>query len=189
MLNVDFTKLTQLDQEFDGTNNIDNKLSPVVGVGFYYYSKRFYAGISVPNLLETRHFDYSSGSASTVSYIGNEQMNFYLIAGHVFDIDENWEFKPAVLTKLVFGTPLQLDISANFWYKKMLTLGDAYRWDAAYRLMSGFNVSKSIMIGLAYDKEVTELGNTLYNVGSFEIVIRAELFKRFYKDCTCLRFF
>lgn len=189
LLNIDFTRLSQYDIEFSSDNNIDNKLSPRIGAGFYYYTKRFYAGLSVPNLLETNHFDTSNSSSNAATFLAKEQMNFYFITGNVFDLDENWEFKPAFLTKIVFGAPVQLDLSANFWYKKKLILGAAYRWDAALSFLTGFNINESILIGLSYDREVTDLGNTTFNDGSFEVVFRVELFKRFYKDCTCLRFF
>jgi len=35
------------------------------------------------------------------------------------------------------------------------------------------------MLGLAYDKETTELGSTQFNDGSFEIFLRFELVKSF----------
>src|SRR5690606_37148832 len=94
LLNVDFTKLSQADDELDENDNIDNKLSPRLGAGFYYYTKKFFAGISVPNLIETRHFNPSSSTSNAASFVAKEQMNFYLIAGQVYDLDENWEFKP-----------------------------------------------------------------------------------------------
>ncbi|UOB19077.1 PorP/SprF family type IX secretion system membrane protein [Abyssalbus ytuae] len=189
LLNIDFTRLSQYNIEFDQSNNIDNKLSPRLGTGFYYYTDKFYAGISVPNLLETKHFDRSSGGSNAASFLAKEQMNFYFMGGYVFNLDESWEFKPAILTKLVYGTPLQVDMSANFWYKKKLVLGGAYRWDAAFSFLTGLNISEDFMVGLSYDREVTDLGNTTFNDGSFEIVLRVELFKRFYEDCNCLRFF
>jgi hypothetical protein len=43
-----------------------------------------------------------------------ERVNYYLTAGHVFDLDYNLKFKPAIMTKLVQGAPLQVDLSANF---------------------------------------------------------------------------
>ena len=44
------------------------------------------------------------------------------------------------------------------------------------------------MVGLAYDKETTELGNTAFNDGSFEIMLRYEL-KTKYKKVLTPRFF
>jgi hypothetical protein len=42
------------------------------------------------------------------------EVNYYLTAGHVFDLDYNLKVKPAIMTKLVQGAPLQVDLSANF---------------------------------------------------------------------------
>lgn len=190
LLNVDFNKLVQHEPELvDINDNIDNKLSPNIGAGFYYYTKKFYAGISVPNILETNHFNPSSSSNMATSFVAKEQINFYLMVGQVYDLTNEWEIKPALLAKMVFGAPLQVDLSSNFWYKKKFIIGAAYRWEAAWSFLLGFNINDSMMVGLAYDKEVTDLGSTSFNDGSFEITFRVELFKRLYKDCTCLRFF
>jgi len=57
-LDVDFTQLNLLDpSDINFAQNIDNKFSPVIGVGLYYHTENFYAGLSVPNLIETNHFD------------------------------------------------------------------------------------------------------------------------------------
>ncbi|MCB0375376.1 MAG: type IX secretion system membrane protein PorP/SprF, partial [Sinomicrobium sp.] len=139
---------------------------------------RFYLGLSAPNLLETKHFD-ESGNGNSSSYIAKERINYYLIMGHVFDISDNVKFKPAVLTKLVFGAPLQVDVSANFLLYERLTLGAAYRWSAALSAMAGFQISDGMMIGFAYDRETTQLGRTEFNDGSFEVLLRFELFKKY----------
>ncbi|WP_103071224.1 PorP/SprF family type IX secretion system membrane protein [Aquimarina sediminis] len=187
LLNVDFQKLTQFnsnDALFE--NNIDNKFSPNVGVGIYYHTNRFYVGLSAPNLLETDHFDESttSNSSTAVSFLAEERVNYYLIAGHVFDLSDDVKFKPAVLSKLVFGAPLQVDLSANFLLYDRLTLGAAYRWSAAVSAMAGFQISDSLMIGFAYDRETTELGQTQFNDGSYEVMLRFELFKKYNRMLT-----
>ena len=181
LLDVNFDKLSRFnisDPRF--TNNIDNKFSPNVGIGVYYYTQKFYAGLSVPNLLETDHFDENNLDTSKgASVIAEERANYYFITGYAFDLNEHLKFKPALLTKLVFGAPLQVDISGNFLLYEKLTLGAAYRWSAAVSGMVGFQISDQLMVGFAYDKETTELGNTLYNDGSYEVVIRFELFKKY----------
>ena len=99
-------------------------------------------------------------------------MNLYLITRYVWDLNEFLKFKPALLTKVVRGAPLQVDLSANFMLNDKFILGAAYRWDAAFSGMAGFNVSNKFLIGIAYDKETTELGNTAFNDGSFEVIFR-----------------
>ncbi|CAM4063337.1 MULTISPECIES: type IX secretion system membrane protein PorP/SprF [Flavobacterium] len=179
LLNVDFGKLNIYDpnDEF-GRQNIDNKFSPNVGAGIYFHSDKTYIGLSVPNFLETKHFDKNDTSFSSES-IAVERMHYYLIGGHVFDFSENIKFKPAVLTKLVQGSPLQVDLSANLLFNEKFTVGLAYRWSAAMSAMVGFQASDSWFIGYAYDMETTKLAS--YNSGSHEIFLRYELFKNYDK--------
>lgn len=188
LLNVDYQKLSQFqsgDVVFDN-GNIDNKFSPNVGAGLYYHSEKFYVGLSAPNLLETNHFDESAtvDSNDSSTFIAEERINYYLITGYVFDLSDSVKFKPAILGKLVFGAPLQVDVSANFLLYDRLTLGAAYRWSAAFSGMIGFQISDSLMMGFAYDRETTELGNTQFNDGSYEVMLRFELFRRYNRMLT-----
>ncbi|WP_324028160.1 type IX secretion system membrane protein PorP/SprF [Maribacter sp. BPC-D8] len=185
LFNVDFTKLRNYGAE---TNlpNIDNKFSPNFGAGIYYHTDQFYAGLSVPNFLQTEHFDNSDTNSS--SLIAQERMNFYLITGYVFDLKNNVKFKPAALIKAVKGAPLQIDLSANFLFNDKFSLGAAYRWDAALSALFGFQLNDQFMLGLAYDKETTDLGATRFNDGSFEIMLRYEFLNK-YKRVITPRFF
>lgn len=181
LLDVDFNKLTYInsgDPTFQ--NNIDNKFSPNIGVGFYLHSDKSYLGISAPSLLETKHFQNNS---SSVAY---ERIHYYMIAGHVFDLNENIKFKPSILTKFVQGAPLQVDLSGNFLINEKFTAGVSYRWSAAVSAMVGFKASDSWFIGYGYDLDTTKLGN--YNSGSHEIFLRYELFKKINR-ITSPRFF
>ena len=176
LLDIRFSELNQ-----DVTNpggpdptlqqDIQNRLSPNIGAGVYYHTDRFYAGLSVPRFLETSHFDESSLSTA------KEQMNFYLITGYVFDMGPFWKFKPALLSKVVQGAPLQLDFSANFMYNDKFIMGAAYRWDAAVSAMVGFQISPEFLIGMAYDREITALGSAVFNDGSFEVILRYDFIK------------
>lgn len=177
LLNIDFTKLNiynPADPRFQ--NNVDNKFSPNIGAGIYFHSNKSYLGLSVPNFLETKHFDESSNSNSA-SFVAKERMHYYFIGGHVFDLGPSIQFKPAFLTKMVQGAPLQVDVSANFLFNEKFTLGAAYRWSAAMSAMVGFQVNQNWFIGYAYDMETTKLAD--YNSGSHEIFLRYELFNNF----------
>ena len=181
LLNLDFNKLRNFDDEPINGDNIENKFSPNFGIGAYYHTDKFYLGLSAPNLLETNHFDNSNRDANSVTFLSKERINFYAITGYVFDLSNDFKFKPALLTKVVGGAPLQVDVSANFMLNEKFTFGAAYRWDAAVSAMAGFQISDQFMIGLAYDKETTELGSTRFNDGSFEVFLRYELVKSFQK--------
>lgn len=177
-LNVDTSKLNTgaFNQgDSDAEINIDNKFSPQFGLGVFYYTDDFYLGVSAPNILETEHFDENAANNNSFA-TARERINFYVIAGKTFDISESVVFKPATLIKAVSGSPLQVDLSANFLIQDKLTLGAAYRWSAALSGMVGFQISDQLMLGLAYDRETTQLRQ--FNDGSYEIFLRYELFKR-----------
>ncbi|WP_299903089.1 type IX secretion system membrane protein PorP/SprF [uncultured Aquimarina sp.] len=180
LLDVNFDELNQYtNTDILLDNNIDNKFSPNVGVGLYYHTEKFYLGLSAPNLLQTKHFDESlREGAEASSFLAAERINYYLIGGYVFDINETTKFKPATLLKAVAGAPLQIDVSVNFLFYDKLTLGLGYRWSAALSAIAGFQVSDNLMMGFAYDWETTALGNTEFNAGSYEFVLRYEIFKR-----------
>jgi type IX secretion system PorP/SprF family membrane protein len=175
LLNVDFTKLNIYNSgDVLSQYNIDNRFSPNIGAGVYFYSDKTYLGLSVPNFLETKHFDKGQ-STFTSSSVASERMHLYLIGGHVFDLSNDIKFKPAFLTKLVQGAPLQVDVSANFMFVEKVIVGVAYRWSAAMSAMVGFQVTDGMYIGYGYDLETTKLEN--YNSGSHEVFLRYEIFK------------
>ena len=80
LLNIDFNKLQQFNPSANVTqeSNIDNRFSPNFGAGAYYHTPKFYAGISVPNFLETEHFQ-NSGSASFLAKGTYEHLFHYRI--------------------------------------------------------------------------------------------------------------
>ncbi|NNK28625.1 MAG: type IX secretion system membrane protein PorP/SprF, partial [Flavobacteriaceae bacterium] len=173
LINIDFSKANPEDDSddgFDPLNNVDNRFSPNVGFGLYYYTDNFYIGYSAPTLLRTKY--YEDQNVGNISYLSRDNINHYLIAGYVFDVSETTKLKPAVLFKAVEGAPLQADLSANLLFNEKFTVGLAYRWSAALSGMIGFQVSEGLMIGYGYDWETTELNN--YNSGSHEIFLRWE---------------
>jgi len=182
-LNIDFNKLRNYTASTSpvASSALYKKFSPNIGAGVYFHSDKFYVGLSVPNFFETEHFQ-TSGNGSTA--IAKEQMNWYLISGYVFDLSASIKFKPTVLFKGVQGVPLQTDISANFLINEKFTLGAAYRLNSAFSGLFGFQMGKRFMLGLAYDKEVSELGGTRFNDGSFELFLRYEFVKNGKIDLT-----
>lgn len=176
LLSVDYSRLAIRHPEdvlLSQQANIDNRFSPNIGAGIYFHSDKNYVGLSVPNFLETKHYD------DNVSSLASERMHFYLIAGSVFDLGEMLKFKPALMTKMVQGAPLQVDVSGNFLFNEKFFVGAAYRWDAALSALVGFQVGNSWHIGYSYDAETTKLAN--YNSGSHEIFLRFEFFNRYGK--------
>jgi len=170
LFNLDPTKLNPMNQNDPLLQNLKNNFSPNVGAGVYFHSNKSYLGVSVPNFFETKRY------SDNVVAVYKERMNMYFIGGYVFELSPSLKFKPAFLTKMVQGAPLQLDVSGNFLINDKFMLGAAWRWSAAMSFMAGFQITDGLYVGYGYDLETTKLAN--YNSGSHEIFLRFELFKR-----------
>jgi len=182
LFNLDLNKLSPEHQGDRQFQDLDNKFSPNIGAGIYWHSDKAYVGLSVPNFIETNRFSDDDTA------IFKEKINYYFIAGYVFNLDqyEYIKFKPTVLTKMVDGAPLQVDLSANFLFNDKFTVGAAYRWSAAWSAMAGFQITDGLFLGYSYDRETTNLSN--YNSGSHEIFLRFEFLNN-YSRITSPRFF
>jgi len=180
IFDIDVTKLNPGDETDPQFQNMDNDFSPNIGAGLYLHSDKAYVGFSIPNFLEVDKYNDNDVA------IYKEKINYYLIGGYVFDLSQSVKFKPAFMTKLVEGSPLQVDVSANFMFIDKLTAGISYRWSSAVTAMVGFQISDAFYVGYSYDFETSELQN--YNSGSHEFFLRYEIFKKNNK-MTTPRFF
>lgn len=168
VLNIDWSKGRYYQDNDPLLNtNINNKTTPTIGAGVYYFTNKWYAGVSVPSFIRSDYYD--DIQESTVS----DRLHYYVMGGYVFDLSDNLKFKPAVLGKIVSGAPIIVDVSANFLLYEKLTLGASYRWDDSVSALAGFQITPGIFAGYSYDYSVTELNK--YNDGSHEIVLRFQL--------------
>ncbi len=183
LLDVDFTKLKIFDAGDIFEYNIDNKLQAQIGAGIYFNTEKYYLGLSVPNFLTTKHFNdttieeiQNSGGTISGEVTASERLHYFFIAGYVFDLNENLKFKPATLVKAVSGSPLQVDVSANFLINEKFTLGASYRWSAAVSAMVGFQANDNIFIGFGYDYQTTDL--EIVSDGSYELMLLFDVFNK-----------
>ncbi|MFV0248788.1 MAG: PorP/SprF family type IX secretion system membrane protein, partial [Tenacibaculum sp.] len=98
----------------------------------------------------------------------------FFILGYVFDLNENLKFKPALLSKVVRVAPLSLDVSANFLFNEKIRAGIAWRWSDALSALLGFQISRNLQLGYAYDLTTSNYSN--YNSGTHELMLRYEMF-------------
>jgi type IX secretion system PorP/SprF family membrane protein len=171
MLNVDWSKGRFYNNNDVLLNqNINNKMKLAVGAGVYYYTDKWYVGLSVPSFIQS---DYYDDIQESISY---DRLLYYLMGGYVFDLNPNLKFKPAFLVKAVSGAPLTADISANFMIAEKFVIGASYRTDDSLSALAGFQISRSFYIGYAFDYTVSDLNK--YNDGSHEIILRYQFTKK-----------
>ncbi len=146
-----------------------NEFYPIVGAGVFLYAEEWYVGLSAPNFL-TGIVD------SEINSIVDDETQLNFIGGYVFDLSESLRFKPAFLANYTQGLPVNLNLSANFLIRDVLTLGASYRLDNAVSGLLGVQISKGILVGYAYDYNTNPLGE--FSQGSHEIIMKFSFSKK-----------
>ena len=135
---------------------------PNFGAGLYYYSKRFYAGFSVPQLLERKY------EASEVALAQSLVRHYFLHTGYVFDLSEDLKLKPNVLIKAVEGAPVQLDLNTNLLIMEVLWVGLSWRSFESVDALLQLQLTDRLQLGYSYDFATSsELSSV--NGGSHEL--------------------
>ena len=150
-----------------------NQFIPQIGVGLMLEKENLYLGVSVLNLIET---DYKNTTQNSL-YQSSEKRSYFGSVGYIFKLSNKLDLKTSMLTKMVFGAPLQIDLSTNFLINKKVTLGAAYRLDAAVSGLLGYQISESFLIGAAYDYDISPISKQISRSG--EIVLRYDLSNAF----------
>ena len=149
-------------------NDITSKLLPNFGFGAYYYTDRYYLGLSVPRLLENNYDNNTiEGSADLIS----QGKHYYLIAGANFDLTDEIQFRPTSLVKMSSTAPIEVDITAMFIYDNMFSLGIMGRSGDAVGILAGVMVLEQLEVGYSFDWSFAN-STKVYNSGSHEIFVR-----------------
>jgi type IX secretion system PorP/SprF family membrane protein len=140
-------------------------LLPNFGVGMYYYTKKFYAGISVPLIL-----GYETNETGEVTaYHDFNKYAYYLTPGVTFDMADNWQLQPTGLVEYDKAGGVIAEGGLNLLYKDALRVGASYRSKQAIVMLLDFKLTYQLRIGIAYDYGLNELN--AYNRNSFEIAL------------------
>lgn len=145
--------------------DINRRFLPNFGVGAFFYSNKYYLGLSFPKLIENT-INKNSVSSQTIS---KEQMHVFFMGGYVFDVNRILKFKPSFLTKYVHNAPMSLDVNGTFMFYERLWLGAMYRMGDSFGGLLQLQVTNQLKIGYSYDYPINKLG--AYNNGTHEILV------------------
>jgi type IX secretion system PorP/SprF family membrane protein len=137
---------------------------PDFGAGILVHNKKFYIGIAVPQIYQSR-INLYPGSDNT----GKLVTHFNVNAAYKFDLGESFKIEPSFLVKYATPAPFKLDVGARVIYKEQVWLGGAYRHNDAYTALLGFMYKNYLMIGYSYDFPTTNIRN--YSSGTHEIML------------------
>ena len=142
-----------------------NAIVPNIDFGTYYYSKRFFIGLSLNHLTNEKiqFLDFPDNS-NLILYT-----HLYLHSGYVFDLKKNMKFKPTILIKMAEGAGINIDLGFNFMFLEKFWIGTSIRNSSSINLLTEWNIKDYFRIGYSYDYSINKLMK--YNSGSHELFL------------------
>lgn len=178
-LGIDGSMLNPNDPEPFQPVGVQSTIVPDARAGIYFANDRYYAGLSVDNLIATYI------NIDRYAFIPQPKPHYYLTAGALFPINGDFQVKPSFLLKDDRGGPTSLDINAFLLIKQFLWIGGSYRtgvklYDKSYlqrdltprnSAVAAIQIfpSERLRIGYGYDFSVGPLQG--YSGGTHEISI------------------
>ena len=141
-------------------------LIPEFSFGLYYYSEKFFTGLSLP-LFSQHPFNEESGKFK-IAFKPSE-MNYLLTAGYLFPISDNFELLPSILLKTNPANNTQLDVNCNVIYREKIWFGTSLRTNRNITLLFQYQANRQLRIAYSYGHEFSELSS--YQKGSHEVML------------------
>jgi type IX secretion system PorP/SprF family membrane protein len=140
----------------------DKLITPDAAFGAYYYTDKYYAGLSAYQLFN-RKVDMMNDNI-----LENRQVrHYFLTAGYNYDINSNFSVEPSILAKFIEAGIGQLDINAKVTYKQTVWMGLSYRTQDAVAINLGIRKDRFIF-GYSYDYSLSDIHK--YSNGSHELL-------------------
>jgi len=145
-------------------NGNESEFLPNAGAGLYYYTPKFYAGLSVPQLLSD-----DPKSTSDVKTGPSNTMHYFFNTGIVLGSSDNFKIKPSVMLKYVQNVPMTYDINANLFFGKVVGVGVSYRSEDAIVGLLSLQLTPQLRFGYSYDLTQTDIAD--YSSGTHEVML------------------
>lgn len=179
-LSSQFGKLNPRDPDQYGTLS---KFNPNFGAGLYYRDNKFYAGISVPYILNNKLIDAEdfSGQAQQYRY-------YYATAGMTHKVSEKVKVLPSVLVRIQEQAPLSFDFNAILALYDVVGIGASYRLGDSFVGLFELSLNENFHVGYAYDITTSDIRQ--YSNGSHELMINYRIkINKIHKGLECPSYF
>jgi type IX secretion system PorP/SprF family membrane protein len=153
-------------------NEAISDLTANFGFGLYFSTNNFYAGLSMPRLLNT-NLDFVEREIP----LSSESRHTFVMMGTNIRLNPILEWTPQLLFKYVQNAPFGLDFYSGFTFLERYTMGLGYRSGGVQRnfgesidVLVGFQITQGLFMAFSYDILLTDIKT--YSSGSAEVVLR-----------------
>ena len=142
---------------------------PDFSFGLLYSSPNYYAGISVPKLLEYK-FNYDNNKYTLLFDPG--EFNYLINTGYIFDLSKSVKLFPSTLIDISPGDKLLIDLNIYVGLNDLVWAGFSYRSDRSCGALIQYAINNQLKVAYTYDFDFNKLQT--YSNGSHEIMFRYE---------------
>ncbi|HQQ97116.1 MAG TPA: type IX secretion system membrane protein PorP/SprF, partial [Cyclobacteriaceae bacterium] len=160
----DYNKLTLKSLSDPNLSGVDRKFNPNIGAGIFYRENNFYAGLSVPYMLDNKIV--SSGDLASLA---KQRRYYYIFAGFSAKLSESVKLIPSTLIRVQEQAPLSFDLNATFVLYDAVGIGCSYRLNDAVVGLFELQINPNFHVGYAYDFTTSALNQ--FSNGSHELMI------------------
>jgi type IX secretion system PorP/SprF family membrane protein len=162
---ADFSRLLLMQIDDPGFVPI-NEFKPNVGAGIFYSKKNFFAGFSVPYLINS---SFSSVTADQVATELRQARYYFLRTGAVFKLDPKGDIKinPNFLIRAQEGQPLSADINTGVIFYDVFSAGVSVRLGDSFISFVSLKLSEKLFFSYSFDFTHSTLNP--FSSGSHEI--------------------
>jgi type IX secretion system PorP/SprF family membrane protein len=160
-----FTNLIATDYSDLNYQQSNSVVNTNFGFGAYLYSNKFYAGLSLPKLLDRSYASPTNGSFY--------QRHIYLTGGFVHRVNSVVLLKPSAMIKFTANAPVTMDFNFSAQFMNQLWIGALYRFHDAIGFNASYTINDFCMIGYAYDFPIN--GKLVNQWGSHEVVVSFDI--------------
>ncbi len=165
---VNKDKLVTIDNEYDvlidgikGTIYI-----PDANFGAFYRTGNYYAGASVMQIFQS---SIQFSSDNTAKY--RLKRNYNLIAGYIYEINDEFTIEPSMLLKIPTSAKPQLDLNTTVYYRQNYWAGVSYRTGSAMVIFLGARFDR-YFVGYGFDYNFGPLMNHTYGTHEFMAAVK-----------------
>jgi type IX secretion system PorP/SprF family membrane protein len=178
-LKSDFTKLNPKDLTDPFASVVERNMSWNFGAGLYLRHKKFYAGLSIPYMLNNKVVDLED-----LSSIAKQARYYYVTLGYTHKVSKNFKIVPSTLIRIQETAPLSFDANLIVVLHETVGLGGSYRLGDSMVGMFELQLNENFHVGYAYDFTTSII--RLYSNGTHEIMINYRIkIPKFHKGVEC----
>jgi type IX secretion system PorP/SprF family membrane protein len=145
--------------------DVQNTWNPNIGFGAYLNHDRWYVGIGMPKIIETKIATVDGENRDI-----RDKRHYFFIAGAMLPINDMISLKPTTQVKVTANAPVSVDLTLEALLREKFSVGLAHRFNDSFSVLAGVMVTEQLRAGISWDFTTSNLNQA--NNGTLEFMLQ-----------------